>query len=85
MFTEKEENSFIISCPHCSMMCEILELNCRVFRCGVYKNTLIQINPHMSKKDCEELKNNDEIYGCGKPFSIDGSFENPDVKKCNYI
>ena len=76
---------FIASCPHCSMMCEILELNCRIFRCGIFKTTMKQIYPHMPKQQCDELKNSNLIYGCGKPFRIDGTSENPDITICGYI
>ena len=60
----------IVKCPHCGIMVEVVELNCRIFRCGIYKSTHEQINPHLPKKECEELVLNNLIYGCGKPFCI---------------
>jgi hypothetical protein len=59
-----------IECPHCHQLIEVLELNCRIFRCGVYKSTFKQIDPHLPKDQCDELALCGEIYGCGKPFQI---------------
>ena len=75
-------NEIIINCPHCNQLIIIAELNCKIFRCGIYKNNFEQIDPHLNKIKCDELKNNDLIYGCGKPFQID---ENNKVIICEYI
>ena len=64
-------NITIIECPHCEQVIEVVELNCRIFRCGVYKHNYHQIDPHMPKIQCEQLVANGEIYGCGKPFKIE--------------
>lgn len=61
----------IVTCPHCKEYVEILELNCRIFRHGIYKNNNQQMNPHASKEECEYLIDNNLIYGCGKPFIIE--------------
>ena len=76
--------TFII-CPHCFIMIEVVELNCKIFRCGIYKESGEQINPHLPKNECDRLVNTGEIYGCGKPFQIMN--ENPPylVVKCDYI
>ena len=29
----------LVHCPHCQQLIEIVELNCRIFRCGVLKQT----------------------------------------------
>ena len=50
------------------MMIEIIELRCKIFRCGILRNTFIQIDPHLSEKKCNNLKKNNEIYGCGNPI-----------------
>ena len=71
----------IVKCPHCDMYIEILSLNCAIFRCGIYKENYLQINPHSPRWECEELKINDSIFGCGKPFKI----ENGESVKCPYI
>ena len=72
----------ILECPHCKIMIEIIELRCRIFRCGIFKNTFTQIDPHLSETKCNKLIKNDEIYGCGKPFCIN---KNDIVEKCDYI
>jgi len=81
------EHFYIFSCPHCNQEIEVKknELNCCIFRCGIYKNNYNQIPPHSSKIECNRLKNLDLIFGCSKPFKfiiIDN------VKKiiiCDYI
>jgi hypothetical protein len=69
----------IVRCPWCTEFIEILELNCGVFRHGVFKNNGRQLNAHASKEECESVVG--EIYGCGKPFQVvDGK-----AIKCDYI
>ena len=60
----------IVQCPTCNIYIEILELNCKIFRCGMYKNSFTQIPPHLEKSECEQLVLYDLIYGCGHPFKI---------------
>jgi hypothetical protein len=72
----------LILCPHCGVSIEVLELNCRIFRCGVYVETGEQINPHLPKKECDELYDGGKIYGCGKPFMVDSS---GNACICDYI
>jgi hypothetical protein len=63
---------YIFKCPHCNgMICvRKCDLNCKIFRHGVMKGTMTQINPHASKEICDKLSAEDKIYGCGKPFKI---------------
>jgi len=85
----------IIKCPHCESMVLIDQLNCRIFRHGVFKSTGIQINPHLSQSECERLFRANQIYGCGRPFRIDiinnnNNNNNPKhsqivANKCGYI
>ena len=72
----------LIICPHCGRVIEILEINCGIFRCGIFKDNLQQINPHLSKIECEKLLNTDTIIGCSKPFRVT---ENGVVEICEYI
>jgi DNA-directed RNA polymerase subunit RPC12/RpoP len=60
-----------VSCPHCNITIEIIELNCRIFRCGILKSTGQQIDPHLAKEHCDRLFEKGEIHGCGKPFKVD--------------
>ncbi len=76
----------IIICPHCDQILIISELNCCIFRCGIYKKTNEQIDSHLSEENCKILIKNNLIYGCSKPFQIivqdDGTWI---VQKCDYI
>jgi hypothetical protein len=63
------------------MYIEILAVNCAIFRCGIFKETYIQMNPHTPRQQCDDLKKKDLIYGCGKPFKI----ENQKAIICSYI
>lgn len=79
------EKIIIVKCPHCNENIIIEEINCAIFRHGIYKNNLQQIDPHMKKDNCDELTKNDEIYGCGKPFLIKKIDENWISEICDYI
>jgi hypothetical protein len=70
-------------CPHCLIGIEVMknQLNCKIFRCGVFKNNNQPIPPHSSKIICDELYKNNLIYGCGKPFRVVDNY----VEVCDYI
>ena len=75
-----------VCCPHCAQACELLELNCRIFRCGIYKRTMQQMDPHAPKALCDALAATGQIYGCGKPFQIVQDASGALVAiKCDYI
>jgi hypothetical protein len=75
-----------VCCPHCDITIEIIELNCRIFRCGILKSNGQQIDPHLSKKYCDWLVERNEIYGCGKPFKVDPQPDGTLVcYECGYI
>ena len=61
-----------VTCPHCEGHIFILisEINCNVFRHGIYKHNLQQIDQHSPKYICDKLVNDELILGCGKPFSL---------------
>ena len=77
----------LYDCPHCGIPIQIVpsEYNCKIFRHGVYKDSLKQIDPHSPKDVCDQLVMYDLIYGCGKPFQL--IKENGVVKLivCDYI
>lgn len=81
-----KENYFVINCPHqqCCQMILIYknEINCKIFRCGIMKNNLKQINPHEKKEICDKLKKNNLIFGCGKPLKLNNK-NIPEI--CGYI
>ena len=74
-------------CPHCENMVQVskTQLNCKIFRHGIFKHNLKQINPHMKKELCDFLKQKDLIYGCGKPFKLVSKNKKLYVEKCGYI
>ena len=74
--------NLIVNCPHCNDFIIIEELNCRIFRHATYKNSGLQINPHASKEECDQLIANDLIFGCGKPFRIN---DDNNIEICDYI
>ena len=81
----------LVECPHCTQTIEIVEKNCCIFRCGIYKKNYKQIDPHLPKDACVKLVNQSKIYGCGKPFRIENTGADssiPDVftaVACDYI
>jgi hypothetical protein len=79
-------NELIIKCPHCDDYVIIEKLNCCIFRHGIFKNTLKQIDPHTSKIECEKYISENLIYGCGKPFIIKKNANLTfTVEICDYI
>ena len=76
-------SNIIINCPNCNICIEIIQLNCKIFRCGIYKDTFTQIPPHLPKDECDRLYVKGLIYGCGKPFKIVDESNAP--IKCDYI
>ncbi len=76
-------------CPHCkeSIFVLISQINCNIFRHGVYKHNLQQMDPHAPKAMCEKLVKEKLILGCGKPFSLELNKENGTYKTviCDYI
>lgn len=79
---------YIYQCPHCEAYVEthIKQLNCKIFRHGVYKSNGKQVPPHSKKSLCDRIFREGHIYGCGKPYRIYKSSEgNLCVRKCGYI
>jgi len=74
-----------INCPQCGITIEILALNCQIFRCGVLKSNGTQINPHLNKIECVDLKEKDLIYGCGAPFWVSLINDTYEASLCDYI
>lgn len=75
-------------CPHCDgkIEVEIGQLNCRIFRHAYYKNSYRQIPPHAPKAQCDKLVAGNKVYGCAKPFRINGNPGGGFVAvKCGYI
>ena len=81
------DESIIINCPHCNdyIFIHPKELNCHIFRHGVFKKTGKQIDPHMKKDQCDYLAKHKLIYGCGKPFRIVKKDSEIVAIVCDYI
>ena len=81
------EPFMILSCPHCesSVIVASSEINCGIFRHGVYKSTFQPIDPHLPKNQCDQLVQSDKIYGCGKPFRIRKTNEETIIEICDYL
>lgn len=75
----------LVTCPHCECEVEILATNCCIFRHGVFKNTGMQVSPHAPKIECDRYIDQDQIYGCGRPFQL--FYERGDwtARACDYI
>ena len=80
-----ENLNLIITCPHCNNPVLIEQLNCKIFRHAVLKNTNQQINPRASKDECNKYISNDLVYGCGKPFKIIEYNQQYKAEICDYI
>lgn len=81
-------DKLIFQCPHCFLFVEVLknELNCKIFRHAVIKNTNQNINPHASESECNSLVMTETVIGCAKPFQIvQISNESYKVQPCGYI
>jgi hypothetical protein len=76
----------IVQCPHCGCDVVIEQLNCKIFRHGIFKKDGKQINPHASKEDCDMYIEKELIFGCGKPFRVvlyeDNTYK---AEICDYI
>ena len=50
------------------------------------KDTGTQIDPHLAKEGCDKLAAEGLIYGCGKPFRLEGKDSiNWEAVLCDYI
>lgn len=77
---------FTVICPHCSDLIWIEQINCGIFRHGVFKHNHQQIPPHAPKEECEHFISQNLIYGCGQPFRIRLDVNGqPIVEICDWI
>lgn len=74
-----------VMCPHCGGAIEIVQVNCGIFRHGIFKHNQQQIDPHAPKNICDKVFNEGLIYGCGKPFKINKIENTYFTVECDYI
>ena len=83
--------TIIANCPHCfeEVLIYSHEINCGIFRHGVFKDNMQQIDPHLPEAYCQRLIDDNKIIGCGKPFMIEKTFSDDKIiyylKICDYI
>ncbi len=77
----------LVQCPHCTNYVQVYQkdFNCRIFRHGILKSNMKQINPHASKKVCDKFIEHNLIYGCGKPFKLVNIDGTEIAVVCDYI
>lgn len=66
----EKSKDLIVQCPHCGLFIEIEQINCRIFRHGIFKSTGEQIPPHATKDFCDKILAQNDVYGCAKPFEL---------------
>ena len=78
-----------IICPHADCKLSVIidprEINCAIFRHGVYKKTGCQMSPHAPKQYCDQVFKQGLIYGCGKPFKLIKTDGKIVAVVCDYI
>jgi hypothetical protein len=74
-------------CPHCKefLIVNTSEINCGIFRHGVFKETNQQINPHETKANCDMYVEKNIVYGCAGPFAITKKNGQYEISICDYI
>lgn len=92
---EKDKNGdeyIVFKCPHCQedescqdgILVYLKEINCAIFRHGVFKDSGNQMPPHAPKDECDKLAKEDKIIGCGKPYEIVKINSEYKIQKCDY-
>jgi hypothetical protein len=76
-----------LQCPYCLGTVEVkeTEINCSIFRHGIFKHNGEQIPPHSPKQDCDRYIAEDSIYGCGGPFRLVKTNQCWTAEVCDYI
>ena len=62
--------NLVVNCPHCSDPIIIEELNCCIFRHGIFKETAAQIDPHSSEELCNYYISEKKYMGVGNRFKL---------------
>lgn len=83
----RAHSMIVLVCPHCqgTVVVDPQELNCRIFRHGVFRTTGEPIHPHAPREECERLVAAGAIFGCGGPFRVERTAEGEHAVVCDYI
>jgi hypothetical protein len=89
IISDPKDPYLIFECPVCNLLIQVNknETNCCIFRHAVYKETYDQVSPHINKITCEELLDNDKVFGCCKPFYFikASNINESNIIMCDYI
>jgi hypothetical protein len=84
-----EKDMYSFECPHCDCLIIVkeAEINCQIFRHGIFKSTGQQIPPHSLEVECKLLLDQNAVYGCCKPFKFIRKTNGipSHVEKCDWI
>jgi len=83
------QDPLVFACPQCggTVVVQRSEVNCKIFRHGVFRATGEPVPPHASEAECSEWTKTESIWGCGKPFHLvpDSDTGALVAKTCGYI
>lgn len=82
------KSMYMFNCPNCdgTIIVQINEVNCLIFRHGVYSqgHKIGQpINPHETKENIDKMVDEKLIDGCGKPIQMNQNHTK--VYSCSYV
>ena len=83
-----QDDAFTFSCPHCKDLVQVLrgDMNCQIFRHGVYRHSGQPLGPHTSEDKCRDVVNRGLVYGCAGPFRVRLTDDTTGtVETCEYI
>ena len=89
----KSDGFYYFFCPYvnCQLLIQVPvdQVNCQIFRHGMYISNAEQMNPHTPEPECDRIREKKDtvIYGCGLPFRmvcIDNK-KTYHVEICDYI
>ena len=70
MTTTQEKDIILVNCPACKDLIYIEQINCGIFRHGIFKHNMEQIPPHSNKEFIDNLIQTNNIIGCGQAFKL---------------
>jgi hypothetical protein len=76
---------YFFECPHCGggILVREADIKCTIFRHAAFRGAVkldnvgvdsTGISPHAPKSDCDQMVQENKIWGCGLPFRFTGNF-----------